>query len=283
MKLIEIKDLYFKYPFEEKYVLTNINLCIDSNESIAILGPNGSGKTTLIKHLNGILKPTKGEVFIEGKNTKEKSVAELSRIVGIVFQNPDHQLFSNTVFEEISFALINFGFNKEEIVRKVKEMLKYFNLEKYEESSPLLLSGGEKKRVALASVLCYDPKIIVLDEPTVGLDYFQRTTLINIIKKLKKEGKTIITITHDIDFALGVAERGIILKDGKIIKDDLLINIIYEEELLNEANLVQPTLAKIIIELEKNGIKLGRNITTVEEFIKKIENRLLRRGKSLNI
>jgi energy-coupling factor transport system ATP-binding protein len=270
MKLIEIKDLYFKYPFEEKYVLTNINLCIDSNESIAILGPNGSGKTTLIKHLNGILKPTKGEVFIEGKNTKEKSVAELSRIVGIVFQNPDHQLFSNTVFEEISFALINFGFNKEEIDRRVKEMLKYFNLEKYEQSSPLLLSGGEKKRVALASILCYDPKIIVLDEPTVGLDYFQRTALINIIKKLKKEGKTIITITHDIDFALEVAERGIILKDGKIIKDDLLINIIYEEELLNEANLVQPTLAKIIIELEKSGIKIGRNITTVEEFIRSI-------------
>jgi energy-coupling factor transport system ATP-binding protein len=149
-------------------------------------------------------------------------------------------------------------------------MLKYFNLEKYEQSSPLLLSGGEKKRVALASILCYDPKIIVLDEPTVGLDYFQRTALINIIKKLKKEGKTIITITHDIDFALEVAERGIILKDGKIIKDDLLINIIYEEELLNEANLVQPTLAKLIIELEKSGIKLSRNITTVEEFIRSI-------------
>jgi energy-coupling factor transport system ATP-binding protein len=102
------------------------------------------------------------------------------------------------------------------------------------------------------------------------LDYFQRTALINIIKKLKKEGKTIITITHDIDFALEVAERGIILKDGKIIKDDLLINIIYEEELLNEANLVQPTLAKLIIELEKSGIKLSRNITTVEEFIRSI-------------
>jgi energy-coupling factor transport system ATP-binding protein len=125
--------------------------------------------------------------------------------------------------------------------------------------------------VALASILCYDPKIIVLDEPTVGLDYFQRTALINIIKKLKKEGKTIITITHDIDFALEVAERGIILKDGKIIKDDLLINIIYEEELLNEANLVQPTLAKIIMELEKNGIKIGRNITTVEEFVRSIK------------
>jgi energy-coupling factor transport system ATP-binding protein len=260
-----------KYFNLEKYVLTNINLCIDSGESVAILGPNGSGKTTLIKHLNGILKPTKGDVFIDGKNTKEKSVAELSRIVGIVFQNPDHQLFSNTVFEEISFALINFGFNKEEIVKRVKEMLKYFNLEKYEESSPLLLSGGEKKRVALASVLCYDPKVIVLDEPTVGLDYFQRKALINIINKLRKEGKTVITITHDIDFALEVAERGIILKDGKIIKDDLLINIIYEEELLNEANLVQPTLAKLIIELEKIGIKLGRNITTVEEFIRLIK------------
>jgi ABC-type cobalt transport system, ATPase component len=267
MKLIEIKDLYFRYPFEEKYTLNNINLTIDSGESTAILGPNGSGKTTLIKHLNGILKPTKGDVIIEGKNTKEKSIAELSRTVGIVFQNPDHQLFSNTVFEEISFALINFGFNKEEILKRVRSMLKLFDLEKYETHSPLLLSGGEKKRVAIASILCYDPKIIVLDEPTIGLDYYQRKTLINIIKNLKKEGKTIITVTHDFDFALEVAERGIILKNGEIIRDGSLIDIIYDSDILEKANLIQPTLAKIIIELEKNGIKLDRKVATVEEFI----------------
>lgn len=178
-KIIEIRKLWFKY--EDVFILKDINIDIYRGERVAILGENGAGKTTLIKHFNGLLKPTRGYIKILGKDTREKSVAELSREVGIVFQNPDHQLFAETVWEEVAFALKNFGYSKEIIKKRVKWALEVMGLSQYSNNSPFSLSDGERKRLAIASVLCYDPDIIVFDEPTVGQDFYQKERLLSLI------------------------------------------------------------------------------------------------------
>ncbi|MHA1836149.1 MAG: energy-coupling factor ABC transporter ATP-binding protein, partial [Candidatus Odinarchaeia archaeon] len=159
--MIEIINLTYIYPTGEK-ALRNISLKIDDGEIIAIMGPNGAGKTTLVKHLNGLLQPTEGVVLVNGLNTKTHSIAELSRIVGLVFQNADHQLFSESVEKEIEFTLKNLGFENE-LKNRLNKTLEKFDLLKYKDKSPFSLSGGERKRVALASILCADPDIIVLD------------------------------------------------------------------------------------------------------------------------
>ncbi|MEM3440310.1 MAG: ABC transporter ATP-binding protein, partial [Candidatus Bathyarchaeia archaeon] len=178
--MIEVEGLVFRYPngFE---ALRGVDLRIGDGEFVAIMGENGAGKTTLVKHFNGLLKPTGGRVLIDGLDTKGASVAELSRSVGLVFQNPDRQLFSETVRDEVAFALRNFGFSDEIIDKRVKRILRLLDLSEYADTSPFLLSGGERKRVALASVLVWDPKHVVLDEPTIGQDYLQKERLRNLI------------------------------------------------------------------------------------------------------
>jgi len=266
---IIIKNLYFKYQGEEDFILKDINLSINEGECVGIIGSNGAGKTTLIKHLNGILKPTFGDVYIYGMNTKKYSVAELSRIVGIIFQNPDHQIFANSVFEEVAFALRNFGFKEEDIKKIVKEMLKNFSLEKYENISPLLLSGGEKKRVTIASVLVYNPKIIIFDEPTIGLDFFQKVNLKNIINMLKENKKTIIVVSHDVDFIFDLCERVIVMANGKIIKDGSSFDVFYDEETLEKANLFPPLEIKI-----SKILNIKERVLNIEELAYKIKDYL---------
>jgi ABC-type cobalt transport system, ATPase component len=267
--MIEFKEVYFKYPFEDTYALKNINIRISKGECVFIMGSNGAGKTTLIKHINGILKPTKGEVWVNGKNTKNFTVAELSKIVGIVFQNPDHQIFASSVYEEVAFALRNFKFDEKYIENKVNETLKFFSLEKYKEASPLFLSGGEKKRVTIASVVCYEPEILVLDEPTVGLDLKQRKNLVNLVNELKKMNKTIIVVTHDIDFAIELANRVIIMNEGEVLKEGSISDIIYDEETLRKANLIQPIIPQVVTKL-KLSIS-SKKIITIEDFLTNLE------------
>ncbi|MEM3716029.1 MAG: ABC transporter ATP-binding protein, partial [Candidatus Bathyarchaeia archaeon] len=167
--MIEVEDVYFTYPNGVE-ALKGVSLKIYDGEFIAIMGQNGAGKTTLVKHFNGLLKPTRGRVLVDGVDTRHTTVASLARKVGFVFQNPDHQLFSETVEEEISFALRNFGFDENVIRERVEWALNLLDLAQYRKASPFMLSGGERKRVALASVLAWDPDILVLDEPTIGQD-----------------------------------------------------------------------------------------------------------------
>ncbi|HDI12316.1 MAG TPA: ABC transporter ATP-binding protein, partial [Candidatus Bathyarchaeota archaeon] len=196
--MIEVRNVYFTYPNGVE-ALKEVSLHIDRGEFVAIMGQNGAGKTTLVKHFNGLLKPTKGEVLVDGVNTKEVSVATLARKVGYVFQNPDHQLFCETVEKEIAFALKNFGFDEELIKKRVDWALNLLGLSQYRESSPFMLSGGERKRLALASVLAWDPEVVILDEPTIGQDYAQKEKLRQFILQLKAQGKTVVIVTHDIE------------------------------------------------------------------------------------
>ncbi|MGD0028204.1 MAG: ATP-binding cassette domain-containing protein [Candidatus Bathyarchaeia archaeon] len=246
--MIDAKELYFTYPNGVE-ALKGISMIIRDGEFVAIMGQNGAGKTTLVKHFNGLLKPTKGQVFVDEVDVSKVSVATLSKNVGFVFQNPDHQLFSETVEEEISFALRNFGFKEDVIENRVTWALNLLGLTQYRKTSPFMLSGGERKRVALASVLAWDPKILILDEPTIGQDYQQKEKLRQFIMQMKTQERTIIMVTHDVEFVAECNPRVLLMREGKIIADGEAKNILTDPEVLNAASIVPPQIAQIFLEL----------------------------------
>ena len=250
--MIEVKNVYFTYPNGVE-ALRGVSLRIDRGEFVAIMGQNVAGKTTLVKHFNGLLKPTKGEVIVDGVNTKETSVATLARKVGYVFQNPDHQLFCETVEKEIAFALKNFGFDEELIKKRVDWALNLLGLTQYRESSPFMLSGGERKRLALASVLAWDPEVVILDEPTIGQDYAQKEKLRQFILQLRAQGKTIVIVTHDVEFVADCSPRVVLMANGRIVADGKAEEILTNPKLLAEASVVPPQVTQIFMELEHLG------------------------------
>jgi energy-coupling factor transport system ATP-binding protein len=243
--------------------LKGINLAIQNGEFVAIMGQNGAGKTTLVKHFNGLLKPTKGKVLVDGVDTKKVSVANLARSVGFVFQNPDHQLFSESVEEEIAFALRNFGFKENIIKRRVTWALNLLGLTQYRKTSPFMLSGGERKRVALASILAWDPKILILDEPTIGQDYQQKEKLRQFILQMRTQKRTIIIVTHDVEFVAECNPRVLLMLEGKIIADGEAGKILTNTDVLTQASIVPPQIAQIFLQLPQLG--LPHNIIDVYE------------------
>jgi energy-coupling factor transport system ATP-binding protein len=250
--MIEVLDVYFKYPSGVE-ALKGVSLTIQDGEFVAIMGENGAGKTTLVKHFNGLLKPTKGKVLVDGVETTKVSVATLARTVGFVFQNPDHQLFSETVEEEIAFALKNFGFSQDVIEKRVEWALNLLGLTQYRKTSPFMLSGGERKRVALASVLAWDPKILILDEPTIGQDYQQKEKLRQFILQMKAQGKTVVIVTHDVEFVAECNPRVVLMRGGKIVADGEARKILTDPEILEQASIVPPQIAQIFINLSDLG------------------------------
>ena len=243
--MIEVTSLSYTYP-NGITALHDISLTIDEGEFIAIMGENGAGKTTLIKHFNGLLKPSEGHVIIDGVDTKDVSVAALAKKVGLVFQNADHQLFSETVKEDISFGLSNFGYPRPRINKRVRSMMKLLDLERYQNVSPFSLSGGEKKRVALASVLAWDPQYLVLDEPTIGQDALQKERLKNFILQLKTRGKSVIIVTHDIEFVAECHPRVIVISKGKVLADDTAEKIFSNKKIVQQGSLVMPQIALLL-------------------------------------
>ncbi|MBD3228102.1 MAG: ATP-binding cassette domain-containing protein [Candidatus Lokiarchaeota archaeon] len=249
--MIECYDISFSYA-ENIFALKNIDLSIDKREFVGILGENGAGKTTLAKCINGLLKPQFGKILIDGEDTNNFSVAQLAKKIGFVFQNSDHQIFAQSVEDEIKFGLRNLNYAKEEIEERVEIVLKDLDLEQYRETTPFDLSGGERKRVALASILCLDPKILILDEPTIGQDSRQKKFLIKLIDELRDQDKTIIVITHDIEFASEYIPRIIIMSKGQILADGPNNVITKNEFILNSSNLILPQLSELSKILSSN-------------------------------
>lgn len=264
MKIIQCQNIWFSYDGFTQ-VLKEINLKISDRDFLAIMGENGAGKTTLVKLINGLLKPSKGEIFVNNKNIITLSVAELAHIIGFVFQNADNQIFSRTVEEEIGFILKNFGYEEAKINEIVKEILNKFNLEQYKDHSPFLLSGGERKRVALASILCAEPEILILDEPTIGQDAFEKRKLMDLLYELNKKNVTIIIITHDIEFTAEYIPRCVLLSTGSIIADGPTKHILANEKILEQSSLLEPQLVNLSELLE-----LGKEVYTLEEIKNKI-------------
>jgi energy-coupling factor transport system ATP-binding protein len=260
--MIEVEEVNFTYPNGVE-ALKNVSLIVKNGEFIAIMGQNGAGKTTLVKHFNGLLKPSKGTIRIDGVETTRTSVAALARTVGFVFQNPDHQLFSETVEEEITFALKNFGFEEEAIQKRVTWALNLLGLTQYRKTSPFMLSGGERKRVALASVLAWDPQILILDEPTIGQDYQQKEKLRQFIVQMQTQRKTVAIVTHDVEFVAECNPRVVLMKEGKIVADGEGKEILTNLEAIAQSSIVLPQIAQIFKQLTPLG--LPKNIIDIYE------------------
>ncbi|MBM4400320.1 MAG: ABC transporter ATP-binding protein [Crenarchaeota archaeon] len=251
--MIEVEDVHFTYPNRVE-ALKGVSLVIKDGDFVAIMGQNGAGKTTLVKHFNGLLKPAKGIVRVDGVETTKTSVAALSRNAGFVFQNPDHQLFSETVEEEIAFALKNFGFEKEVIEKRISWALNLLGLEQYRKTSPFLLSGGERKRVALAAVLAWNPQTLMLDEPTIGQDYQQKEKLRQFIAQMQTQGKTVVIVTHDVEFVAECNPRVLLMKEGRIVADGEGREILTTPEVLAQSSIVLPQIAQIFMKLTPLGL-----------------------------
>ena len=251
--MIEVKDVSFKYPTGVE-ALKGVSLTVKDGEFVAVMGQNGAGKTTLVKQFNGLLKPKRGEVLVDGVSTRDVSVAKLARKVGFVFQNPDHQLFSETVEEEIAFALRNFGFDEATIERRVTWALNLLDLTEYRKTSPFMLSGGERKRVALASVLAWDPSVVILDEPTIGQDHRQKENLRQFIVQLNGQGKTVVVVTHDVEFVAECNPRVVLMTDGKVIADGEAKRILTDTTLALRASIVPPQITQIFLGLGEFGL-----------------------------
>ncbi len=277
LRLILVEGVWFTYP-DGPTALRGVSLKVKDGELLAIMGENGAGKTTLVKCLNGLLRPQKGVVEIDNLDTRRATVAELSRIVGFVFQNADHQLFSDTVYSEAAFALRNFGFEKNEVRKRVDQILRLLDLDKYRDTSPFSLSGGERKRVALASTLCFDPEIIVLDEPTIGQDGYQKRKLGELIRSLNQEGKTVVVVTHDIEFAAEYARRIIAMAKGEIIADGPPNKVLTSPKILDECALLPPQITQLAqrISQEVAGfpteiISLQEATLAIKKFFRRVE------------
>jgi energy-coupling factor transport system ATP-binding protein len=258
---IQINNLYFTYPTGVE-ALRGLTLRIESGEQVAIVGQNGAGKTTLVKHLNGLLQPTRGQVLIGDWDTKQHSVAKLARRVGYVFQNPDEQLFSKNVGTEVAFGPKNLGFEGDQLEAQVRDALALTELSDKTETNPYDLSATWRKMVALASIISMGTDILIFDEPTTGQDAANVARIAHVIAELRRRGKTVITITHDIDFCAENFERVIAMAQGKILLDGKANEVLGQEQVLATTYVDPPQLTRL-------GKRLGFKNTVVdqEEFL----------------
>ncbi len=267
---IHLKDVFFSYERakEEVEALKNINLEIEKGEFVSIVGPNGSGKSTLARLINAINIPRKGDVFINGINTKEeKYLWEIRRKIGMVFQNPDNQIVASVVENDVAFGLENLGFPSQEIRERVDKALSMVGLSMYKKSEPHYLSGGQKQRLAIAGVLAMEPECIVFDEPTSMLDPRGRKEVRLLIRELnEKKGITILLITQDMEEVL-LSRRVIALLNGEIVFDGYPQDLFSDPIFLDKLSLSLTRTGELVHKLRKDGVKIPQNIMKREEFV----------------
>lgn len=271
--IIDIKDLNYIYnpntPFEKK-ALDSINIQINEGDFIGLIGHTGSGKSTLVQHLNGLMKPTSGTIIVDGMDITEKkaSLREVRQKVGLVFQYPEHQLFEETVYKDISFGPKNLGLSDEEVDQRIRDAMDLVGLdfETLKDRSPFELSGGQKRRVAIAGVIAMKPKVLVLDEPTAGLDPAGRDEILDEIKGLfKKEGITIILVSHSMEDVARLVDRILVMHRGKLVMDDTTREIFKRASNLESIGLGIPQITKFMKRFKEKGKDIDDNILTVEE------------------
>lgn len=274
--MIEIKNLRFSYGANEENasqteVLKGIDISIKEGEFVAVLGHNGSGKSTLAKHINAILLPTSGKVTVNGIDTAdEERIFDLRRCAGMVFQNPDNQIVSSIVEEDVAFALENLGVPYEEMRKRVDDALKAVNMYEYRLHSPSQLSGGQKQRVAIAGIIAMQPKCIILDEPTAMLDPSGRKEVMATIKRMNREqGITIMLITHYMEEA-AQSDRVVVMDKGRVIIDDKPEKVFSQVDMIKKIGLDVPQVTELAYELKKAGIDISPEIISEDECIKAI-------------
>ncbi|MHA1688692.1 MAG: energy-coupling factor ABC transporter ATP-binding protein [Promethearchaeota archaeon] len=277
MAIIEFKHFYFRYKGNEKYALNNINLKISKNKFILLAGETGSGKTSLIRCMNGLIPQFyagyyKGSVFVNGKDTTITSIADLSTEVGIVFQNPENQLIAMNVEHEIAFGLENLGVPRELIKEKIEQVSDLMGIQHLMDKAPFNLSGGEQQRVAIASILVLEPKILVLDEPTATLDPYFAHKILSMLKEIQKKLElTVIISEHRMDLIMPLVDEIILMKDGKVFAHDSAQNIV-NGELYNQININKPMIYSIFHDLKKKGLFQGDIPFSIGSAINCIKN-----------
>jgi len=263
---IRINQLHFTYPSGVE-AIQGITLAIEQGEQVAIVGQNGSGKTTLVKHFNGLLKPTSGEVHIGDWLTGEHSVAQLASRVGYVFQNPDEQLFTKTVEEELRFGPHNLGYNEKKINQLVEFALHITDLEGKENTNPYDLSPTWRKMVALGSIISMDTPIVIFDEPTTGQDAVNIARIRDVVKALSNQGKTVITISHDIDFCAENFQRVIALRGGIVLLDGTAREVFQEQNVLATTYVDPPQITRL-----GAALALRETVTTITDFLQGVQS-----------
>ncbi|MGO1369106.1 MAG: energy-coupling factor transporter ATPase [Senegalia sp. (in: firmicutes)] len=272
--MIKAENLTYEYKSSEdktNMALDNVNLEIKKGEFVVILGHNGSGKSTLAKHINALLLPTKGNLYVKGMDTlDEDELWNIRSTAGMVFQNPDNQLVATIVEEDVAFGPENQGVEPSEIRKRVDRVLEIVEMTKYKEHAPHLLSGGQKQRIAIAGVLAMNPECIILDEPTAMLDPSGRIEVMETIKRLNKnEGKTIVHITHYMDEAVD-ADRILVMEEGKIVLEGTPKQVFSQVEKMKQYGLDIPQVTELSYKLKNKGINIPIDILTVEEMVKLI-------------
>jgi energy-coupling factor transport system ATP-binding protein len=253
--VIEVEEMwhiYYPKLREPVEAVKNANLRIREGEMLAIIGQNGAGKTTLIKHFNGLLKPSKGRVLVYGKDTRDETVAELSRVVGYVFQNPDAMIFQNTVREELEFGPRNLGMSPDQVDKNVQHVLGEFDLREYYNESPYIMSKAIKRRLTVASVLAMRPRVLVLDEPTIGQDRFMANKLMGYVRRLNESEKsTAVIVTHDMRTVAEFCERSVVMSGGELLYDGSTRNLFLQEGILRRAFLEPPQITQLSLRMKE--------------------------------
>lgn len=285
-KVLDLKNLGFVYgkdtPFEKRAV-SNVSLKIDKGEFVGIIGHTGSGKSTLVQMLNGLIKPTEGEVLLDGKNIwdEPKKIRSVRFKVGMVFQYPEYQLFEETVYKDIAFGAINKGMSGDELDRAVRSAAEFTGLKPgLLEKSPFDLSGGEKRRAAIAGVIAMDPEVLVLDEPTAGLDPMGREILLSqIVRYHKKKGNTILLVSHSMEDVAKVADRVMVMNSSELVMFDKTKEIFSRGDELEKFGLKIPQITRITQSLRQQGYDIPEGILTVDEAVAAISALLKKEGK----
>jgi energy-coupling factor transport system ATP-binding protein len=266
--VIQVKQLEHVYP-NGTAALRGVSLEIGTGEFIAVIGQNGSGKTTLVRHFNGLLKPTAGEVLVKGKSVRTTPISSLAASVGYVFQNPDHQIFCHSVWEEIAFGPRMLGFSQQMIAANTKEAIEIMDLEGTDDRHPHSLSRGERQRLAIASVLAIKPEVIVLDEPTGGQDKARTEKLMRLLLQLNQKGHTIIVVTHDIELAAEYARRVVVVCEGGILLDGDPREVFKQRQQLSKTFLRAPDIFELSL-----AVDLPRPCLTTAEFVAEVGRRI---------
>ena len=278
MPILNIKNLIHKYMTyddseknQEIRAIDDVSFSVEKGEFIAILGRNGSGKSSLAKHINGLLLPTEGAVYVKGMDTRnQEEILQIRQSAGIVFQNPDNQIVGAVVDEDVAFGPENMGRPTEDIWRRVTKALEDVGMTAYKEASPNRLSGGQKQRIAIAGIMAMEPECIILDEPTAMLDPQGRQHVLSLVKELNQEKNiTILMVTHHMEEVL-LADRVIVMQEGKIAADGTPKEIFSQVEKLKKIGLEVPPAAELAYELRKEGIPLKDQIITKEELVEKL-------------
>jgi len=282
IKIENLTHVYMpKTPFET-IALDDINLELEEGKFYALIGHTGSGKSTLIQHLNGLLKPTSGKIFVDGTDITDKStvMSEIRKKVGLVFQYPEYQLFEETIEKDIAFGPRNLGLEEEEVLRRVKRAMEMVGLEyeKYKDLSPFEISGGQKRRVAIAGVVAMEPKVLILDEPIAGLDPRGRDAILKQLKKLHEEYKhTVILVTHSMEDVAEIADEVIVMSGAKVLIKATPREVFTNISMLEEVGLGAPQITYLMRALKERGLSVREDIFTVKEAKAEIQ-RVLKEG-----